>query len=172
MMSASSVEVVGQRLDGLQSGQVLGQQAENLRVVHFAQDVHFAFGIAGMVGQAAPEFLAEFRPVGGDVIEARIEQFVEQQRVAAKVVGGPRRGADHVGDAAQRHRILLQQRQVGAAAADGFDEVQAARQRRVRVRSKRPGLKVAVAFERGVDVSQRVTEQLCIGIGVLRRRHH
>ena len=55
-------EVVGQRLDGLQSGQVLRQQAEDLRVVHFAQDVHFAFGVAGMVGQAAPQILRGSSP--------------------------------------------------------------------------------------------------------------
>ena len=41
-------QVVGKRLDGLQAGEVLRQQAEDLRVVHFAQDVHLALGVAGV----------------------------------------------------------------------------------------------------------------------------
>ena len=43
-------EMVGEPLDCLHAGDVLRQQAENLRMMGFAQDIHFAFGVAGDFG--------------------------------------------------------------------------------------------------------------------------
>ena len=126
-------QVVGEVLDGLQAGQVLRQQAEDLGMVHLAQDVHFAFGVAGMQCQVGTQVLAETGPVGGHFVQARIEQFVEEQWVVVEVIGRPVRGAHHVGHPAQGHRVLLEQGEVGAAAGDAFQEGQAAGQRGVGV---------------------------------------
>jgi hypothetical protein len=38
-------EAVGEVLDGVHAGDVLRQEVENLRVVRFAQDVHFALNV-------------------------------------------------------------------------------------------------------------------------------
>ena len=72
-------------------------------------------------------------PVGLHVDMAVVEQFVEQDRMACEVVRGPARGAHQVGHALECLRILLQQRQIGAAAADCLDQFEAASQRLFRV---------------------------------------
>ena len=119
-------EVVGKALDALQAGNVLRQQAEDLGVMGFAQDVHFAFGIAGVLGEMTVQLGAETCPVGGNFVEARVEHFVEQDRVLGQEVGRPARTADHFGDLGQGLRILLQEGEIGSAPADRGQEVEAA----------------------------------------------
>jgi hypothetical protein len=103
-------------------------------VVGLAQQVHLPLGVRLQLIQPGRELLgADAAPVGQHVEQARVEQFVEQDGVALQVVGGPARTADQFRHLAQRLRILLQQGQVGRAARDGFEQVEAARQRRVGV---------------------------------------
>ena len=120
--------MVGDVFQGLQPGKILRQYAEDLCVVRFAQDVHLALGIALVLGEAVGEFFTEAGPVGGDVVEARIEDLVEQDRVLLQVLRRPARRTHQFGDLGQRLRILLQQCEIGAAAADRFEEDQAARE--------------------------------------------
>ena len=101
-------EVIRDVLKHLQSGEVLRQNAEDLRMVRLAQDVHLALGIALVFGKTVRQFLAEAVPVGGNVVEARIEDLVEEDRVLLQVLGRPARGADEFGDLGERLRILLQ----------------------------------------------------------------
>ncbi len=130
-------EVVGELLHGEQPGDVLCEEAEHLRMVRLAQHVHLLFGVGlegvGLLG----ELLAEARPVGRHLQDARIEQFVEQDRVAQQVVGRPGRGAGDLRDLFERLRILQQQREIGGAAADRFEQVEHARQRLVRIGHRR-----------------------------------
>src|SRR5690606_29967540 len=93
--------------------------------VYFAQQVHLPFRIPVRVGQAALQVAAEGRPVGGHFQQAGVQQFIEQDRVAVQVGGGPGGGADDVGHLLQSLGVLLQQGQIGAPAGDVFQEIQA-----------------------------------------------
>jgi hypothetical protein len=104
------------------------------------------------------QILAESLPVGGDIKDARIEQFVEQNRVPGQVVGGPRRAADQFGELHQRLRILLQQRQIGAAPADRIEEIEAALPGRVGVAGGRSG--VDQAWPEGIEALAVARRQL------------
>ncbi len=44
-------EPVGEMLDGMHAGDILRQQVKDLRVVGFAQEVHFTFGVVDVHGQ-------------------------------------------------------------------------------------------------------------------------
>ena len=134
-------EVVGELFQRQQAGEVLRQQAEHLGVVRFAQQVHLPLGVR-LDARPARVAAGRGRPAQSGAASSRrgIEQFVEQHRVALQVVGRPARSADQLRHLLQRLRVLLQQRQIGGAAADGFEQVEAARQRRVRVRRRGGGL--------------------------------
>ncbi len=71
-------QVVGEVLDRQQAGQILRQQAEHLRMVRFAHQVHLALGVRLDRVQAGGEAVAEGYPVGRCLQGARIKQFVEQ----------------------------------------------------------------------------------------------
>jgi hypothetical protein len=114
-------------------GHVLRQQAEHLRMVGFAQQVHLALGVRLQFGQSGLELGAYAAPVGQHVEQARVEQFVEQDGMALQVGGGPARTADQFRYLAQRLRILLQQRQVGGPARNRLQQFEAAHQRVVRI---------------------------------------
>jgi hypothetical protein len=47
-------EAVGEVLDRVHAGDVLRQEMEDLRVVGFAQDVHFALGVVRRAAPGAP----------------------------------------------------------------------------------------------------------------------
>jgi hypothetical protein len=119
-------EAVGEVLDGVHAGDVLRQEVKTC-----AWWVSRRMSISRSMSSTcrarrAVQILAETLPVGADIKDARIEQFVEQNRVPGQVVGRPRRAADQFGELHQRLRILLQQRQIGAAPADRIEEIEAA----------------------------------------------
>jgi hypothetical protein len=108
-------KVIGQFFHAEQAADVLRQQAEDLGVMHFAQDVHLPFGIGLEFLQSRRQLRAKGRPVGQGIEQSRIEQFVEQDGMALQVAGGPTGTADQFGDLLQCLRILLQQGQIGRA---------------------------------------------------------
>ena len=126
-------QVVGEPLDAEQSGQILREQPEHLRLVHLAQQVHAALGVALVRGEPGTQLSREGVELGRRVKQAIVEQLVEQQRMARHELGRPARGADDPRDALERLRILGQQGEVGGAARDRFDEIDAAGERRLRV---------------------------------------
>ena len=65
---------------------------------------------------------------------ARIEELVEQNRVTREVVGGPARCAHQLRKPRQHRRVLGQQREIGAAPADRFEQVEQAMEHRLRRR--------------------------------------
>ena len=83
-------EMVGDAFDGVQPGQILGQEAKYLGMVFFPQDVHFPFGIAPVLVEAGPQFGTEGSPVGTDFEQTGVEELVEDQRMAVQVFGRPR----------------------------------------------------------------------------------
>ncbi len=119
-------QVVGQVFDRQVALQVLRQQPEHLHVMHFAQQVHLALGVAGGGVQLAPAVAREGGPVGGGLQGALVQHFVEQDRVLGQVFGGPVAGIDHADHALQRVRVFGQQRQIGGAARDRLEEIQQA----------------------------------------------
>ena len=72
---------------------------------------------------------AEFLPVRRRVERARVEQLVQQQRVARDVGRGPARCGQQLHHLFQRLRVFVEQRQIGAAPADGLEQVERARER-------------------------------------------
>ncbi len=120
--------MVSKALHGLQPRYVLRQQAKDLGVMDFAQDIHFTFGIADVLGETLVQFCAESRPVRRDFVKARVEHFVQQDRVSGKVIGCPGGTADDLGHFAQRLRVLLQQGKIGSSSTDRFQEIESALQ--------------------------------------------
>ena len=110
-------QMIGEALDGEPAAQVLRQQAERLRMLEVAQHVHLVLGVAGCAREQARELVAPRVPVRLGQQHARVEQLVEQQRMARQVVGGPRRRAHQVGEARQQRRMLDHQREIRAAPA-------------------------------------------------------
>ena len=119
-------QMVCQVFKRLQAGDVLCEQAEDLRVVLLAHDVHFPLGIATDFGEALCHGVAEAGEIGGDFVEARVEDFIEQDGMARQVSGCPGRTADDVRQFGQCLWILLHQGEIGPTPADRFEEVEAA----------------------------------------------
>ena len=126
-------QVVGEPLDAEQPGQILREQPEHLRLVHLAQQIHAALGVALVRGELGTQLSREGVEVRRRVKQSIVEQLVEQQRVARHELGRPARGADDPRDALERMRILGQQGEVGGAARDRFDEIDAAGERGLRI---------------------------------------
>ena len=59
--------------------------------------------------------------------DARVEQLVEEHRAPGQVIGGPGRCAHQLREARQQRRVLVQKRQVRAAAADRFEQSEQSR---------------------------------------------
>ncbi len=100
--------MIGEALDRQRSGEVLREQAERLRVLELAQDVHLLLDVARLDGEQARELVPPRLPVGLREQHARVEQLVEQDRVARQVVGRPLRGAHQLREARQHGRVLGQ----------------------------------------------------------------
>ena len=66
-----------------------------------------------------------------------VEQLVEQQRVARDEARRPARGADDARHALERLRVLGEEREVGGAAGDRLDEIDAAQERRLAIGRRR-----------------------------------
>ena len=115
-------------LDAQLAGQVDQQNAEHLGLVRVAQQVHLLFDAVGSVQTQAQRAL-EFGPVERTIHRFVVEQFVEQLRMANQVAGRPARPAQHRQHAVQRLRIFGQQRQIRAAPAHRFEQVEQTRHR-------------------------------------------
>ena len=64
-------------LQGMQAGQILNQESEELRMVHLAQDIHFYFRVIMGFSQSAIQLLPIGVKVCGSLEQALIQQFVE-----------------------------------------------------------------------------------------------
>ena len=84
-------------------------------------------------GELRAQALREAGEVGRRVEQAVVEQLVEQQRVAGDELRRPARGADDARHALERVGLLGEQREVGGAAGDRLEQVDAARERRLGV---------------------------------------
>ena len=118
--------MIGKALHRQRARNVLCDEPEYLGVVGFADQVHLAFGIVRQVLQSIANLAAKLVPVGRREQHARIEQFVEHDRVALQVIRRPARFAGDIGDARERLRMLIQKREVRSAAAHRFDQSKAA----------------------------------------------
>ncbi len=139
-MSASTERWSERISSAQQAGNILADEAENLGVVRFAQGIHLPFGIRFQFVGLLDELLAESAPVGRHFQQARVEQFVEQDRVVQQVIRRPGRGAGDARHLFEALRILMQQGEVGRTAADGLEQVEQARQGFVAVGCRRSGL--------------------------------
>ena len=97
---------------------------QRLRVLEMPQHVHLPFDVAFDGGEAGAQRRLQRRPIGFGQQSARIEQFIEQDRVLGNVLRHPWAGAHQVGDAIQCMRIFMQQREISLAAADTFKQRQ------------------------------------------------
>ena len=158
-MSASCGQVVGERLDGQQAGQVLRQQAEHLRLVLLAQHVHLR-------ARCRPRRLRawlrsvrrERRPVGRGVEHAVVEQLVEQQRMARDVICAAQLEAPTMrATRSSAIGMLGEQREVGARGGDRLDEIEAAGERGVGIR--RVGRDRGQRGHQGVEAAARIGRQ-------------
>jgi hypothetical protein len=92
-------------------------------------------------------------------VKNRVNRAVRRaESGAGQVVGRPRRAADQFGELHQRLRILLQQRQIGAASADRIEEIEAALPGRIGRRGGRRGVDQARA--EGVEALAVARRQL------------
>ena len=141
---------------------------------------HLDFALEIVVGhraEAAQDFGLDLLAVGGRAFAAIVEQFVEQQRMGDHAIGQQSARREHAGQALQRHRLFVEQGQVGGAAGDRMDQADQANQAGAgratlcrgreqgrhhaidalsRARGRRPQDRTAEqAFERGDDRFER-----------------
>ncbi len=111
-----------------QAGHRAGCGNPQARLADFlAQQVHRLLDIARIeLGHARQELIAEGRAHGRRVERAGVEQLVEQHRMARQFLRDGRAGGDHGEQIAARGGGIAQQREVGAAAQHGGDDVQGA----------------------------------------------
>ena len=124
-------QVVGQPLHGQAAIEVAQQQAEQRRMMAVAQQVHLAFDVARVRGQLHAHVGAPLYPVGQielALADALVEQFVQQDRMAHQVVGGPAAGRQQAQHAVEGAAVLVQQRHVGAALGHHVEQLREARQ--------------------------------------------
>ncbi len=95
------------------------------------QRIHRRLGVAGQLIELAAQTGEQCWPVGRLRQRARVEQLVEDDWMLVEVLRQPSRSRDQLGDALQRRRMLLQQREVGHSTANRLDQVEQGRQRRV-----------------------------------------
>ncbi len=132
-------QVVRQPLDGQAAEEVLREQAKGLRMLEMAQHVHLMLGIVRPVAKQPRELGPPRVPIGLGEQRARVEQLVEQQRIAGEVVRRPGGRAHDVDEAGQERRMLDHEREVRAAPGDGLEERQQSRDDHLRAHE--PGLR-------------------------------
>ena len=125
--------MIGEALDGQRAGEILREQPERLRVLEVAQRVHLPLGVARVAREQARELGAPRAPIGLRQQHARIEQLVEQDRLARQVVGRPLRCAHQLRESRQHRRMLDQEREIGAAPAHRLEELEQPLEHRLRV---------------------------------------
>ena len=85
--------------------------------------------------------------------------------MAGEILRGPARGADQIRHPPQRLRILLQQREISAASADCFEQIQPAGQRIVRPCGAGGGFDDA--WHQRIEAAADVRGQLAIAVAAL-----
>ena len=124
-------QVVGKSFDRQHPLHVLREQAENRRMMRFAQRVHLGFEVAAQAYQPGCGLHGEFLHVGLRVEGLLIEQFVEQDRVQGEIARRPLGRREQVCQTRQRGLRLGEQRKIAGARCDGLDEGEQALQREV-----------------------------------------
>ena len=113
--------MIGKFLERQRAGEVLREEMQRLDVLEVTQHVHLLFHVAVGVLEIPAQRSRQSRPVGSQGRCARIEQLIEQDRMLRQVLRGPRARAHQLGDAGERLRVLLEEREVGFAPADGLE---------------------------------------------------
>ena len=126
--------MIGEAFDGHRPREILGQQAERMGMLEMAQRVHLQLGVAVLVGEQSRQFAAPRIPVRFGQQHPRVEQLVQQDRMAIEVSRRPGRGAHQLRQPRQHRGVLDQERQVRAAAGDGLEQRQQAQEHRPRPR--------------------------------------
>ncbi len=126
-------QVIREPLHGERAGEVLHQQAKRLRVLEVPERIHLPLLVVARGLQRRCELLAPRVPVAFREQQPRVEQLVQQDRMARQVVGRPRGRRHEVGEPRHQRRMLDQQRQIRAATADGLQQVEQAREHRLRI---------------------------------------
>ena len=110
------------------------RDAELMRLLERPQHLEFGlFAAALHSAQSRSQFGAQRLDVGNRVQQRRIEQFVEQHRMAAQLVGEPAAGAADLDQQSQRAGVFEQQHIVGRAPHRRFEQRHQPRQREVGV---------------------------------------
>ncbi len=125
--------MVGETLDRQPAAEILREEAHCLRLLEVAHRVHLPLDIAGVRVDLAFELVAPRRPLGLGQQHARVQQFVEQDRVTREVIGRPRRRTHQVGEPRQQRRVLDDEREIGAAPAHGVEQRKQAAEHGVRI---------------------------------------
>ena len=129
-------EMVGEPLDRQQPGEILGEQAEYLRLVHLAQHVHAPLGVAGALGEPRAQRRARTPARSGGAYSSRSSSSSSSSsgwRVmnSAAQLDAPMMRATR----SSASGMLGEQREVGGAAGDRLEQRDAAHQRRFRHRA-------------------------------------
>ena len=97
------------------------------------QCVDLPLGISRLRGELRIQLAAPFIPRRLGKQCAAVEQLIEQDRVPGQVVGGPCACSHQVRESWQHRGMLDQQREIDAAAADGFEQRQQPRKHGLRL---------------------------------------
>ncbi len=116
-------------------GDVGGGDAQHIGLLEPAQCFHLPFQIVVRHGlHERLQFLRERDFIQRRIQAARIEQFIEQDRMARELPRDPRTGGAQLHQLRQGHGIFHQQRQIGAAPGHRFEQADDALQGRGRLR--------------------------------------
>ena len=126
-------QVIGQRLERQRAGEVEREQAQRLRLLEVAQEVHLPLGVALVLVEARAQGGAQLRPVRRIAGALRVDQFIEQHRMLRQVIGGPWTCRSQARQPRGRIRIFEQQGEIGFAPADAVHDVEHALESRIRI---------------------------------------
>ncbi len=117
--------------DGVEPAAEEGQaDAEQRGLAHFLDQLDLRFGI-GLAerGETACQLLLDFAPRRRGLVDAIVEQVVEQQRMGDHAIGEEGAGREHAAEPPQRRRLFVEQGQIHRTACDRVRELEQARQR-------------------------------------------
>ncbi|VTR69582.1 hypothetical protein DESC_760008 [Desulfosarcina cetonica] len=126
-------QMVADLHQGQDAGDVRGSDPQGIDLAKDAQRFHLVFGIAvGYTGQLVRQAGLQGSSVGRCIEGARIEQFVQQNRMAAEKGGDPGAGAHQADQMRQGGRILDQKGEIADALLDLFEQLKYALEHRFR----------------------------------------
>ena len=104
------------------SRQVQHRDPEHRGPAEVAQCVDAQFLVGPGVLQARREFLGELRPIGQRLEDARVEQFVEQERMCGDLPCQVVAHAAGLHQPLERLGVLVEEREIGGTPADRLDD--------------------------------------------------